>query len=134
MASANFQELSEYLANANIDFAVDTFKCALVTVAPTLTWTIFGNVTNECLDADYTAGGFTCTPSSVTQSGATTSVTFTGTTYASSTIQNIVGGVIYQTGATERLVCYVEFNGGTGVSSDNGDFTVSFTNTLDITV
>ena len=134
MASENFTYLADHLANARVNYSTDTFKAAIVTVAPDETaldgWDYFNDVTNECADGDYTAGGFAVTVDSVTLDAANNrvAVTFSAAnpTYSSATISG-VGCIIYKstgTGATSPVLHWVDW-GGT-VSSTNGNFVVTF--------
>jgi len=69
------------LATGAIDFSAGTYKAVLVTVAPTETeldtWDFRNDITNECTDADYTAGGFNCTCTVGAVNAATDSVDIT---------------------------------------------------------
>ena len=135
MASANFTFLTQHLANARIDFATHTFKAVLVSSIPSEAnldaWDFLNDVTNEIVDADYTAGGFAVTAvvSAVDAANNRIAVTYSAAspTYAAATI-SAVGCIIYRdttVAATSPLAHFVDFL--ETVSSTNGDFTVTFT-------
>jgi hypothetical protein len=140
MASGNFRNLTRAFAMADVDFAVDTFKCLLVSslsAAQLDTWTVRSNVTVEiAATGGYTAGGFAVTASvgSVDTVNDWTEVTFSASNpvYTSSTI-SAVGGLIYKStgvAANDLLVAFVDF-GGT-VASSSGNYSVTFTTPLRI--
>lgn len=148
MASTNFTNLAKHLAKGTIDFDTDAFKAILVTSIPTTTdttgnmdtWEFRDDVTNEhAVSGNYLAGGFDCTPAgpgNLDLINERYEITFSNATpaFASSTI-TAVGAIIYRnvgTAATDELISFVDFSGT--VSSTNGDFNVTFTDTLDITV
>ena len=138
MASANFTNLADALARAQINFASDSFKVLLVSSAPSATnldtWVNRSDVTNEATGSGYTAGGVavTATVGAVDTTNNRVPVTFADLSpmLATATV-SAVGGYIYKnTGnaATDRLVQWVDF-GGT-VSSTSGAFNVDFTTPL----
>lgn len=152
MASASFTNLALHLAKGTIDFDNDVFYCMLVTSIPTTTettgdmdaWVYRDDVTSEhAATGNYTTGGFLVTPVGAPSLDLTTntcSVTFADASpaFASATI-SAVGGIIFRqvggdltTPATDELIGFVDFLGT--ITSTNGDFNVTFTDPLDITV
>lgn len=152
MASASFTNLALHLANGTIDFDNDVFYCMLVTSVPTTTettgnmdtWVYRDDVTNEHAETgNYTAGGFLCTPAgapSLDLPSNTCSITFADAApaFSSATI-TARGGIIFRrvgadltTPADDELIGFVDFLGD--ITSTNGDFNVTFTDPLDITV
>ena len=142
MASANFYNLSDMLSKGLVDFDNDTFYCALVTGAPTLSWVYRSDITNECTDSDYTAAdAFNVTPAGAPSStNGVTSITFANgaPAYSTATI-SASGAIIFKrvgadltTPADDPLIAYVDFT--QTVSSTAGDYNVTFTDTLDITI
>lgn len=149
MASRNFLYLADNLAKANIDFDTGAFKALLLdngaepTDTELDTWVDRADVDTASREhaatGGYAQGGFGC-DSVVAIDAANNKVTVTITPtsanpqYTSSTI-NSIGAIIYlSTGAAanDLLVGYVYFGGI--ISSDNGDFNVTFTDPLDISV
>ncbi len=152
MASANFTNLSQYIANANIDFGAGTFKAMLMDdgITPTEieldTWIDRADVDTadreHAVSGNYVAGGFDCT---ATVNATDTTNNLTGITivptvgngnavFSSSTISS-VGAIIYlSTGvaANDLLISFVDFNGT--ITSTNDDFKVTITNDLEISV
>lgn len=138
MASANFRILTKRLADA---YFTGTYKAMIVTALPDETaldtWDFRDDVTNECADGDYTAGGYACT---MTVSSVDTTNNRVGVTAActnpvatSATISG-VGVVIYKvvgSAATDEVVAVVDW-GGTR-SSSAGDFNITFSAPLYIT-
>ena len=148
MPSQNFTLLSQALAKAQIDFSTVTVKALLInTTVPTEAnfdaWQFRSDVTNEhAATGNYVTGGFACT---ATVNAADTTNNLTGVTiiptvgngaavFTNSTIDSN-GAIIYvDTGlaTTDRLITFVDF--GATISSVNGDFKVTFSDDLNISV
>lgn len=148
MASLNFTNLSKHLATAKIDFDTDVFKALLVTSIPSVTdttgdmdtWINRADVTNEhAATGNYVTGGFVVTPAAggvLDLVNEKFSITFVdgAPAFASATISS-VGAIIYKStglAADDLLVSFLDF-GGTIVSTD-GDYDVTFSTPLEITV
>lgn len=134
MASRNFSNLALLLANADVDFGADTFKCIIVDEVPTEsdldTWVDRADVDTEITDTDYTAGGFAVTLTvgalDTTNNRVPITVAAADPTYADSTISG-VGCILYKvvgSAATDLLIQFFDW-GGTQ-SSSNGDFVAEF--------
>jgi hypothetical protein len=68
MAAFNkFQPFVANLANADFNFASDTFKVALTNVAPVNTYSQYSSLTEIASGAGYSTGGATVTTTSSTQ-------------------------------------------------------------------
>ncbi|RKZ95460.1 MAG: hypothetical protein DRQ40_03550 [Gammaproteobacteria bacterium] len=152
MASTNFTNLAKHLAIGSINFDTDVFYAMLVTSIPTTTdttgdmdtWEFRADVGNEVAETgNYTAGGFVCTPAApgvlnLIDERFETTFSNGAPAFAASTI-TAVGAIIFRqvggdmaTPATDELISFVDFEGT--VSSTNGDFNVTFLDTLNITV
>ena len=136
MASANYSNLPLHLANGAINFGTASFKCLLHSSVPSETnldaWVNRSDVTNEVTGTGYTAGGtaVTATVSAVDTTNNRVSITFSNTSWASSTITALAASVYVNTGtaSTDKLVTMIDFGGS--VSSTNGTFTVTFSTPL----
>jgi hypothetical protein len=105
--------------------AADTFKIALYTSSATLGPTTTAYTTsNEVTGTGYTAGGNTLSISVVpTSSGTTAYLSFSNTTWASSTI-TARGALIYNSSQSNAAVAVFDF--GSDKSTVSGDFTIVF--------
>lgn len=103
----------------------DTFKIALFTSAATLSAaTTAYSTTNEVSGTGYTAGGNTLTISTTpTTSGTTAFLSFSNTTWTTSTI-TANGALIYNSTQSNKAVAVLAFGGDK--SSTAGDFTIQF--------
>lgn len=146
MASFNFTNMAKHLAKANIDFDTASIKVMLVSSVPTTTettgnqdtWEFRAAVTNEITGTGYTSGGIaqaftlnaiTLAPGKQTVTYANITNGWTGATFSA------VGAIIYLnvgSAATDILMHFVDF-GGT-VSCTAGNFSITYSTTLDITV
>jgi hypothetical protein len=113
-----------------MDFSSDTaqtFKIALYTSSATLSAATTAYTTsNEVSGTGYTAGGNTLTISTNPTnggSGTTVYLSFSNTTWTSSTI-TARGALIYKSGGTNPSVAVLDF--GSDKSSSNGDFQIQF--------
>ena len=121
-----------------IHLSSDTYKFLLVKPSPSGTYdATLTNVgtpgsgspstsnvgTDEVSGTGYTSGGNTLSGFSVSSSGTTAWLTFTDTSWASSTI-SAAFGVIYNSTQSGKVVCVIDF-GGT-FSDTAGTFTYSF--------
>lgn len=115
--------------NGTFNFGTGTsqvFKIALFTSTATLSAsTTAYSATNEVSGTGYTAGGNTLTISTVpTSSGTTAYLSFSNTTWTSSTI-TARGALIYlANGTTNPSVAVLDF--GADKTSTAGDFTIQF--------
>ena len=104
-----------------------TFKIALYTSSATLSAATTAYTTsNEVSGTGYTAGGNTLTISTNPTnggSGTTVYLSFSNTTWTSSTI-TARGALIYKSGGTNPSVAVLDF--GSDKSSSNGDFQIQF--------
>lgn len=102
----------------------NTFKIALYTSSATLDASTTAYTTsNEVTGTGYTAGGNTLTNVTPTSSGTTAFTDFADTTWSSSTI-TARGALIYNSSASNKSVCVLDF--GSDKSSSSGDFTIVF--------
>lgn len=102
----------------------NTFKIALYTSSATLgAATTAYTTSNEVTGTGYTAGGNTLTNVTPTSSGTTAFTDFADTTWSSSTI-TARGALIYNSSASNKSVCVLDF--GSDKSSSSGDFTIVF--------
>ena len=89
---------------------------------------------HEVTGTGYNADGKALTSVTLTQSGGTITFDAADVTWTSSTI-TARGAVVYDTGTSNALVCYIDF--GADKSSSAGDFVLSFNAsgifTLDLT-
>lgn len=142
MASANFTNLSDHLAKAQINFSTASFKCLLVSAVPSATdldtWINRSSVTTEVTGTGYTTGGVavTATVGSVDTTNNRVPITFGNLSpgWTTATI-SAVGAIIYLNSgaaATDKLVQFVDF-GGT-VSSTAGNYSVTFSTPIYINV
>lgn len=104
----------------------DTFKIALylstATIGPTTTaYTATGEVTGT---TNYTAGGQNLTGYAASLDTGEAIIDFADASWASSTIPNARGALIYNSTKADAAVAVLDFGGD--VSSTNGTFTVTF--------
>jgi hypothetical protein len=118
------------LLDGEMDFSSDTaqtFKIALYTSSATLSAATTAYTTsNEVSGTGYTAGGNTLTISTNPTnggSGTTVYLSFSNTTWTSSTI-TARGALIYKSGGANPSVAVLDF--GSDKSSSNGDFQIQF--------
>jgi hypothetical protein len=132
MASLIYNNTINHLADGDLNFRVDSFKCLLVTsaYAPNKDSHNFrDDVSGEVIGAGYTAGGNAVT-ATVTQDMATdrVDITFGSVSWASAAI-TARAAVIYKSrggpASQDELVSYVDF--GSDVSSSGATFMVTFT-------
>ena len=113
------------LLSGTHDFSSDTFKMALYTADAALNAdnTVY-TATNEVSGTGYSAGGNTLTVSTTPSSSGTTAyVSFSNTSWASSTI-TARGALIYNSSKANRAVAVLDF--GADRSSSSSTFTVTF--------
>lgn len=146
MSSFNFTNIAKHLAKADIDWDTATFKVLLVSSIPTTTdttgnqdtWEFRNAITNEITGTGYSAGGIAqaFTLNALTLVGGKQTITWTNISngWTGSTF-SAVGAIIYLntgTSSTDILLHFVDF-GGT-VSCSSGNFSITYSNTFDITV
>lgn len=139
MASRNFTNLADHLANARINYGTGTFKAVIVSSVPSEAnldaWDFLNDITNEvAATGGYTTGGFAVTAviGAVDAANNRVPVTFSTAipTYAGATITG-VGCIIYEDSGlatTSPVAHFVDWLGT--VSSSNGDFQVTFSTPL----
>tara|TARA_R110000823_G_C15732690_1_gene479943 strand:+ start:80 stop:517 length:438 start_codon:yes stop_codon:yes gene_type:complete len=118
------------LLDGEMDFSsntAQTFKIALYTSSASLdAATAAYTTSNEVTGTGYSAGGNTLTISTNPTnggSGTTVFLSFTNTTWTSSTI-TARGALVYQSGGGNPSVAVLDF--GADKSSSNGDFQIQF--------
>ena len=118
------------LLDGEMDFSsntAQTFKIALYTSSASLAAATTAYTTsNEVSGTGYSAGGNTLTISTNPTnggSGTTVFLSFSNTTWTSSTI-TARGALIYKSGGTNPSVAVLDF--GSDKSSTNGDFQIQF--------
>ena len=118
------------LLDGEMDFSSDTaqtFKIALYTSSASLdAATAAYTTSNEVSGTGYSAGGNTLTISTNPTnggSGTTVFLSFSNTTWTSSTI-TARGALIYKSGGGNPSVAVLDF--GSDKSSSNGDFQIQF--------
>jgi hypothetical protein len=118
------------LLDGEMDFSSDTaqtFKIALYTSSASLdAATAAYTTSNEVSGTGYSAGGNTLTISTNPTnggSGTTVYLSFSNTTWSSSTI-TARGALIYKSGGSNPSVAVLDF--GSDKSSSNGDFQIQF--------
>lgn len=92
------------------DFALDQFKIALYTPDATLDvdTTVYAPA-DEVAGAGYVAGGFNVTVSQVFTSGLTAIASFETLITGNITVNQIAGGLIYNSSKADRAVCVLDF-------------------------
>ena len=131
MASFVYNSVLTDVVNADLDFAVDSFKMMLVTsgyTAAKATHNRRDDVTNElAASGGYTAGG-AVTTCSISDDTNKKLLTFSAVSWSSATFTT-AGAVIYKArggaSSADELVAYIDFNGD--VVSTGGTFSVSST-------
>ena len=121
----------------SINCASNTFKCLLVTSSYTASKAHDkrDDVTNEVTGTGYTSGGnsATCTVAAVDNTNNDVEITFSITSWTTSTI-TARGAVIYKSrgGASiaDELVCYIDF--GADISSSAGTFAVTMNDPIKV--
>ena len=116
------------LLDGEMDFSSNTsqsYKIALYTNSASLdATTAVYTTSNEASGTGYTAGGAALTISTApTTSGTTAYLSFSNTTWATSTI-TARGALIYQTGGTTPAVAVLDF--GSDKSTSGATFQVTF--------
>lgn len=137
MASLIYDSYFDDLNRGNIVPSTDTYRMMLVTstyVANKGTHAKRSDITNEVTGTGYTAGGaITSAGVSVDTTNHRADVTFTGPSWASSTI-TARAGVIYKArggaASADNLVAYVDFL--SNISSSGATFQVTVTSPLRI--
>lgn len=115
----------EAVAEGVHDLGSDTLKLALTNTAPSVSNTVFGDITEISAGNGYTAGGATVTVTSSAQSGGTYSLVLDAITFTASggDIGPFRYAVLYNdTAASDELVCFVDY--GTAYTLGDG---LSFT-------
>mgnify|MGYP002628833024 FL=1 len=107
------------------NFSANTFKLALYTDSATIgADTLIYTTNNEVVGTGYTAGGNTLTVSvTPVSSGTTAYVSFTNTSWASSTI-TARGALIYNSSQSNKAVAVLDF--GADKTTSNSVFTITF--------
>ena len=124
ITQAMCSSFKEQLFKGEHDFDVDTFKIALYTSSATLSAaTTVYSTSNEVTGSGYSAGGNTLSGTTVTLSGTTAFVTFSDTTWLTSTI-TARGALVYNSSKSNKAVAVLDF--GTDKASSAGSFTIQF--------
>lgn len=120
-----------------INCASDSFKCMLVTSSYTAdkAHDKRNDITNEVTGTGYTSGGnwATCTVAAVDNTNNDVEITFSITSWTTSTI-TARGAVIYKSrggaSSADELVCYIDF--GADISSSAGTFAVTMNDPIKV--
>lgn len=128
MASFVYNSVLTDVVNADLDFAVDSFKMMLVTSSYSASKSAHAkrsSVTNEISGTGYTAGGAatTCTISDDTNKKI---LTFSAVSWSSATFTAAAAVIFKARGgaaSADELVAFIDFNGD--VVSAGGTFSVS---------
>jgi hypothetical protein len=128
MASFVYNSVLTDAVNADLDFAVDSFKMMLVTSSYSASKSAHAkrsSVTNEITGTGYTAGGAatTCTISDDTNKKI---LTFSAVSWSSATFTTAAAVIFKARGgasSADELIAYIDFNGD--VVSTGGTFSVS---------
>lgn len=124
--TATFRDALENVIALNLD--AENYKCALYT--NTLTPNFDSDPasyssTNEVSGTGYTAGGVALTGSTLTAASGNLTYDATDVSWATSTIANARGAIIYADALTPKaLICAVNF--GADYSTTAGTFTVQW--------
>lgn len=107
------------------DFAVDQFKIALYTPDATINvdTTVYAPA-DEVSGLGYTAGGFNLTVSQVFTSGLTAIAAYENLITGNITVNQIAGGVIYNSDKADAAVCVLDF--GRVLSKVAAPLTITF--------
>ena len=130
MANVIYNSTKKKTMDADIDFAADTIKVALVTSTYTPnqdTHEFFDDITNEITGTGYTAGGATLGSKTVTQDNANNKSVFDAGDASWNGTITTRGAVIYKytgTDSTSPLIRYVDFGSDQSVTTD--DFTIQW--------
>jgi len=125
-----YQDFSEQLHRAKHDFGSHVYKVALTNTAPNVATHVgLADITEIAAGNGYTAGG-TATTIGISETGGTTTVTATDTTFTASggTIATFRYAVLYNDTATspaDALVCYWDSGAAQSITSGNS-FVVDF--------
>lgn len=123
--------LVKYLTNAAaLDLGAENNKIAMVQDGYTPDYNLhdfYADLTNEVSGTGYTAGGAVLTGTTVTAASGLVTFDASNPTWASSTITDAMGGVIYHDLVTDELVCLMDFV--TAASSSGGTFTIEIAGT-----
>lgn len=112
------------LLNKEHDMNTDTFKIALYTSSATLSAaTTAYSSSNEITGTNYSAGGVALSGGAIATSGTTVYVDFTDPTWSSATF-TARGALIYNTSASNKAVCVLDFGGDFSVAA--GTFAIVF--------
>jgi hypothetical protein len=130
MASLIFNSALDDMANGNIDFGSDTFKCMLVTSSYTPnkdTHNRRDDVTNEVSGTGYSSGGDAVTVSvTLDTANDRVDIALGAAAWSSATI-TARAAVYYKSrggaSSADELVAYIDFGGD--ITSTNGDFALS---------
>ena len=131
MASFVYNSILTDVVNADLDFAVDSFKMMLVTSSYSASKSAHAkrsSVTNELASSGgYTAGG-AATTCSISDDTNKKILTFSAVSWSSATFTT-AAAVIYKArggaSSSDELVAFIDFNGD--VVSTGGTFSVSST-------
>ena len=129
MANVVYNNFKEEVKEGVFDLVNDTVKIALLdnTYTPNVdTHTAWADVSaNEVSGTGYTTGGATLANKTVTQDNTDDEGVFDAddVTWSSATITARYA-VIYDTTATNKLICLIDF--ASDQTSTNGDFTITF--------
>lgn len=131
MASFFFNNYHEELGKGTIDYTADSFKVALVTVAPNQdTMAFYSDLTNEASSSgtNYTAGGNAVASVTWTQDNTNNRAVldFADVTFSNVTLTGVVGYVLYKTtgvASTSPLIAFIEFTEG-AQSTVSNDFII----------
>jgi hypothetical protein len=120
-----FNAFKADVANKVHNLSSDTLKVALTNTAPSVSNSVFADITEISAGNGYTAGGSAITITSSTQTGGTYSLVLAALTFTASggDIGPFRYGVLYNdTAASDQLIAYVDY--GTNYTLGDGlDFT-----------
>ena len=125
MSSGIYNRFKANLLNKVVDMEADTIKVMLMASGHTFSATdhnISAVSANEMTGTGYTAGGGTLASKAVTE-GATTKFDATDQAWSSSTF-SAYHAVLYDTSASNNLICSFDFGEAKSVAS--GTFTLQF--------
>lgn len=113
MSSVVYNNFKEEVLKGTFNLASDTIKVALVTSSymPNIdSHTTYSDITNEVSGTGYSSGGATLANKTVTQDDSNERGVFDAddVSWTSSTI-TAKGAVLYDTTASNKLICYVDF-------------------------
>jgi hypothetical protein len=128
MASFVYNSVLTDVVNADLDFAVDSFKMMLVTSSYSASKSAHAkrsSVTNEITGTGYTAGG-AATTCSISDDTNKKILTFSAVSWSSATFTTAAAVIFKARGgasSADELIAYIDFNGD--VVSTGGTFSVS---------